>query len=79
LIQQLINHPYQGKLAEHYLNNKVEEAHLLQYHNWRHNKTHNNLKLHQKDKQALYDIKSYITKHFNKDFTIQELALKAGI
>ncbi|MEC4053793.1 AraC family transcriptional regulator [Myroides odoratimimus] len=79
VLQQLISNPYQGKLAEHYINNKVEEAHLLQYHNWSYNRTHKELSLHRKDEQALHEIKSYITDNYNKDFTIQELALRVGI
>ncbi|WP_025124785.1 helix-turn-helix transcriptional regulator [Myroides odoratimimus] len=79
VLQQLISNPYQGKLAEHYINNKVEETHLLQYHNWSYNRTHKELSLHRKDEQALHEIKSYITDNYNKDFTIQELALRVGI
>lgn len=79
VLQQLVSHPYQGKLAEHYINNKIEEAHLLQYHNWSYAKTHKEINLHRKDEQALHDIRTYITQNYNKDFTIQELALKAGI
>ncbi|ALU26763.1 helix-turn-helix transcriptional regulator [Myroides odoratimimus] len=79
VLQQLISNPYQGKLAEHYINNKVEEAHLLQYHNWSYNRPHKELSLHRKDEQALHEIKSYITDNYNKDFTIQELALRVGI
>lgn len=79
VLQQLVSNPYQGKLAEHYLNNKVEEAHLLHYTNWCYTNTHKEIPLHKKDEQALHDIKKYITENYNKDFTIQELALRVGI
>jgi len=79
VLQQLISNPYQGKLAEHYINNKVEEAHLLQYHNWSYTKKHQTISLHRKDEEALHDVKLYITQHYTQDFTIQELALQVGI
>ncbi len=79
VLKQLVSNPYQGKLAEHYINSKVEEAHLLQYHNWNYNKAPKELHLYSRDEEALREIKTYIANNYNQDFTIQELALRVGI
>lgn len=79
VLQQLIANPYQGKLAIHYVENKVEEMHLLHYSNWRYAKEQKAMNLHKKDEDALYEIKHFITENYNQEFTLQELAHRIGI
>ena len=79
VLQQLITNPYQGNLAVHYLHNKIEEFHLLQYQNWRFSQKPKSITLHPKDKEAIHEIKRYITNHYNESFTLSELALQVGI
>ncbi|WP_410879296.1 helix-turn-helix transcriptional regulator [Myroides sp. DW712] len=79
VLQQLIDNPYQGRLATHYLDNKVEEMHLMHYHNWRTTKEQKGPKFHKKDEEALHEIKQFITAHYQEDFTLQALAHRVGI
>ncbi|MGS4344403.1 helix-turn-helix transcriptional regulator [Myroides odoratus] len=79
VLQQLIDNPYQGRLTAHYLDNKVEEMHLMHYHNWRTAKEQKGFKFHKKDEEALHEIKQYITTHYQEDFTLQALAHRVGI
>ncbi|MGG5506872.1 MULTISPECIES: helix-turn-helix transcriptional regulator [unclassified Myroides] len=79
VLKQLSNNPYQGSLALHYLHNKIEEFHLLQYQNWRYSQKPISHALHPKDKAILHQIKHYITMNYNQSFTLTELAHQAGI
>lgn len=79
VLQQLIAHPYQGRLAAHYLENKIEELHLLHYQNWCTIKKQKRPKFHKKDQEALHEVKQFITAHYNEDFTLQALAHRVGI
>lgn len=79
VLQQLIANPFQGKLAQHYLDNKIEELHLLQYANWSYQKEQKHPSLHKKDEEALHEVKHFINLHYNKSFTLLELAHQVGI
>ncbi len=79
VLQQMIANPYQGKLAQHYLDNKIEEMHLLQYAHWSYQKQHIPTPFHKKDEEALHEVKRLITTQYNKNFTLTELAHQVGI
>lgn len=79
VLQQILQNPFDGKLAQHYLNSKLTELHILQYQNWKEHKLNAKCSLIPRDKEALHFIKEYIEHNYNKEFTLQDLALEAGI
>ncbi|MBB1138196.1 helix-turn-helix transcriptional regulator [Myroides sp. WP-1] len=79
VLHQMIANPYQGKLAQHYLDNKIEEMYLLQYAHWSYQKKQQSSPLHKRDEEAIHEVKRLITTHYNTNFTLTELAHKVGI
>jgi|GEM_PF-958103 len=77
---QAITHPFVAdSLKYSFVHNKIEELILLSLSNSVTDQNHKLHGLHQRDMDLLYDLKSFLDKHFLLSFTLPDLAKQIGI
>jgi len=79
VINDMHNSPYSGYLKGVYLEAKAIELFLMQVNQLDQKNLVKQSKLKSGDVECLYEVKNYITSHFNQPFSIIDLAKKAGI